>query len=161
MHAGHLYVICMSVNFFCPVFDGVVWFLWLLLSCMNCLCILEIKPLSVPSIAKLVQYWINKSTILQLKKKETPRKGSKDPGFPLAHSVIPQSDGYVSGLRARSWERYGQLDVTKPGLCSRWATLKLREMGWKGIAHDLCPQGAFNPVKETGKCKCSPENSMW
>ena len=37
--------------------------------------------------------------MFQLKKKETPRKGSKDPGFPLAHSVIPQSDGYVEAGR--------------------------------------------------------------
>ena len=156
MHTGHLYTICMSVDFFCPVFDWVFCFLWLLLSCMNCLYILEIKPLSVPSIAKLVQYWINKSTMLQLKKKRDPKK--REQGSRI--STGSQCDTTEWRI-CRSWERYRQLDVTKPGLCSRWATLKLREMGWKGIAHDLCPQGAFNPVKETGKCKCSPENSVW
>ena len=35
---------------------GLFVFLWLLLSCMRCLYIVEIKPLSVPLIAKLVPY---------------------------------------------------------------------------------------------------------
>ena len=50
MFIGHLYVFGeMSVKVFCPFFD---WF-FLLLSCMSCLYVLEIKPLLVPSFANI------------------------------------------------------------------------------------------------------------
>ena len=42
--------------FFCPLFDWVVWFLLLLLSCMSCVHILEIKPLSVTSFANIFSH---------------------------------------------------------------------------------------------------------
>ena len=49
---GHLYVFLgkMSIQVFCPFFNWVVSFL--LLSCRSCLCILEIRPLSVASFEK-------------------------------------------------------------------------------------------------------------
>ena len=51
MFVSHLYVFFgeMSVNVFFPLFDWVVCFL--ALSCMSCLHILEINPLSVVSFA--------------------------------------------------------------------------------------------------------------
>ena len=47
---SYLYVFfgAMSVSVFCPLFDWVVW-VFLVLSYMSCLCILEINPLSVVS----------------------------------------------------------------------------------------------------------------
>ena len=52
---GHLYVFFreMSIKVLCPFFD---WVVFLLLSCMSCLYILEIKPLSVASFANIVSH---------------------------------------------------------------------------------------------------------
>ena len=51
MFVSHLYVVFgeMPVQVFSPLFDG--WFVFLALSCMSCLYILEINPLSVVSFA--------------------------------------------------------------------------------------------------------------
>ena len=50
MLIGHLYVFLIDIfpKVFCPFFD---WVVFLLLSCMSCLYILEIKPLLVTSFA--------------------------------------------------------------------------------------------------------------
>ena len=50
MFVSHLYIFFgeMSVWFFFSLFD---WVVYLVLSCMSCLCILEINPLSVVSFA--------------------------------------------------------------------------------------------------------------
>ena len=50
--AGHLYIFFgeMSFKVFCPFFAGL--FAFLILSCMNCLNVLEINPLSVVSVAR-------------------------------------------------------------------------------------------------------------
>ena len=42
--------------FFCLLFNWVVWFLLLLMSCMSCVHILEIKPLSVTSFANIFSH---------------------------------------------------------------------------------------------------------
>ena len=51
--AGHLYIFFgeMSFKVFCPLFAGL--FAFLILSCMNCLNVLEINPLSVVSVARI------------------------------------------------------------------------------------------------------------
>ena len=53
MPTGHLYVffgqLCIEV--FCPFFGSVSCFFVVLLSCVNCLYVLEIKPLSVTSVS--------------------------------------------------------------------------------------------------------------
>ena len=58
MPTGHPCVFCgeMSVKVFCPFFEWVVCFL--LLSCKGCLYILEIKPLSVPSLSHICKYFL-------------------------------------------------------------------------------------------------------
>ena len=55
MFASHLYVFFgeMSVWVFFPLFD---WVVFLVLSCMSCLCILEINPLSVVSFAVIFSH---------------------------------------------------------------------------------------------------------
>ena len=56
MPIGHLYVFFgeISINVFCSFFNWAVCFL--LLSCMSCQCILEIKPLSVTSFANIFSH---------------------------------------------------------------------------------------------------------
>ena len=56
MFVSHLYVFFgeTSIQFFFPFFDG--WFVFLVLSCMSCLYILEINPLSVVSFAVIFPY---------------------------------------------------------------------------------------------------------
>ena len=63
MPAGHLYVFFeeMSVLVFCPFFD---WVVFLLLSCVSCLYILEIKPLSVAAFAKIFSHSVGHLFVL-------------------------------------------------------------------------------------------------
>ena len=51
----HVFFEEMSIKVFCPLFD---WVLLLLLSCMSCLYILEIKPLFVTSFASIFSHSI-------------------------------------------------------------------------------------------------------
>ena len=55
MLLGHLYVFFgeMSIYVFCPFFD---WVVSLILSCISCLYILEINPLSVDSFANIFSH---------------------------------------------------------------------------------------------------------
>ena len=55
MPAGHLYVFIgkMSVEVFCPFFD------WVVLLLLNCLYILEVKPLLVASFAKIFSHSVD------------------------------------------------------------------------------------------------------
>ena len=63
MPIGHLYVLFgeMSINIyvFCPFFDWVVFWSFLILSCMNCVYILEIKPLFVAFFANIFSQLAN------------------------------------------------------------------------------------------------------
>ena len=55
---GHLYVFFgkMSIQFFFPGFNWVAWFFFFILSCMSCLYILDIDPLSVILFANIFSH---------------------------------------------------------------------------------------------------------
>ena len=61
MLVGHLYIFLgkMSIQVFCPFFHWVVGF-FLLLSCISCLYILEIKPLSVASFETIFSHSVSR-----------------------------------------------------------------------------------------------------
>ena len=61
MSTGHLYDFFaeMFINVFCPFIDWAVGFFFLLLlSCMSCLYILEIKPFSIVSFASIFPHYV-------------------------------------------------------------------------------------------------------
>ena len=67
MPVGHLYASFgeMSIEVFCPFFSWVVYFFFIL-SCVNCLYILEIKPLSVARFANIFSHSVGCLFILSV-----------------------------------------------------------------------------------------------
>ena len=65
MPAGHPYVFSaeMSIEVFCQFLD---WVGWLLLSCVNCLYTLEIKPLPVASFATIFSCSVGCSLLVSI-----------------------------------------------------------------------------------------------